>query len=108
ELKTIKDDESRSIQERIKANKQLGQVIAIQQKSELEQAKLALREAKLRAEQDGETTENLDAIAEAKVRIFEINEEISCRQTEFVTNLATYMKDYCAIHKEQAHKVIDL
>src|SRR5690625_1203574 len=107
ELKTIRDDESRSIQERIKANKQLGQVIAIQQKSELEQAKLALRVAKLRAEQDGKTTENLDAITEAKVRIFEINEDISSRQTEFVTNRATLMKDYRAKLKEQAQERID-
>lgn len=106
-LRRDRDDELNSIQDRIKANKELGEVIEQQLKAELAQAHLAYTVAQQRILVQGGTTENLDARAEALARIYEIRGDINSREAEFVTNRANLLKEHRAKLKEQAQERID-
>jgi hypothetical protein len=82
----VRDDTSRSIQERIEANKTLGNILVEQSKKELAIANEALRIEEERIRLNGETTENLDSRAEALTAIAEINERITGQQSEQLVN----------------------
>jgi chromosome segregation ATPase len=85
-LRQIRDDESKSMKERIQANKDLGAVLTEQSNSEMKLAKRSLEIAKLRIKADGANTENLDKKAEAELKIAEIEERITSQRSEQMTN----------------------
>jgi hypothetical protein len=92
-LRQIRDDESLSIQERIEANRELGKVLDEQQAAELAFAERSLEIAQLRVEAEGDSTENLDAIAEAELKIAEIQERIVSQRSEQLTNENALIKE---------------
>jgi len=99
-LRQLRDDESLSIDERIKKNEQLGEVLETQLGNELEIANKALKAAELRLKIDGETTENLDALAEAQLEILDINERINGQQSEQLANLNSLRNEQKAAAEE--------
>lgn len=105
-LRQIRDDESKSISERIKANEELGKVLKEQLAAELAIAQQALEVAKLRIEAEGETKETLDAQAEALTTISDIQERITGQESEQLSNLNSLRKDAAAKRKEIAEKAI--
>ena len=92
-LRQVRDDENRSIQERIKANKELGALLKKQSAEELAIARKALEVAELRIELDGASTENLDARADALVEIADIEERITGQESEQLTNRVSLQKE---------------
>ena len=92
-LRQLRDDESKLIEERIKANQELGVVLQEQLQKELRIANLALEVANLRIEKDGERTELLDQQAEALVKIAEIEERITSQTSEQLTNRNALLKE---------------
>lgn len=98
-LRQIRDDETKTIAERIKANEELGAVLDKQLNEELKLAQKALDYANLRVKLDGATKDNLDAQAEALTEIADIEERITGQQSEQLTNRV-------ALQKEAAEKAI--
>lgn len=101
ELRQIRDDEALSIQERVKANEELGKVLDKQLKEELAIAQQALDIANQRIAIDGENTTNLDARAEALTEIADIEERITSQQSEQKANLNTLRREQQAAADEQ-------
>lgn len=94
-LRQIRDDGTKSVQERIAANEKLGAVLKKQLEEELRIAQTALEVANLRLQVDGRTTENLDAQAAAMEKIADIQERITGKESE-------QLKARTALQKEAA------
>ena len=92
-LRQIRDDEALSINERIKANEELGVVLQKQLAEELKIAQIALDVANLRLKNEGETTDALDAQADALTEIADIQERITGQESEQLTNINSLRRD---------------
>lgn len=93
EQRQIRDDVSKSIEERIAANKRLGEVLDEQLNRELKLAQDALNLAQLRVKADGETIENLEAVGDAELKILEIQERITGQRSEQLVNEQSLIKE---------------
>jgi hypothetical protein len=99
-LRQLRDDEARTIQQRIQSNTELGNVLKKQLADESKVANTQLQIAKLRIQQDGQTKENLDALAEAETRLIDIKERITGQESEQLANLNSLRRDAAAKVKE--------
>lgn len=106
-LRQSRDDESKSIRERIAFNEQLGKVLQAQLASELKIASQALDVARLRIEAEGATKETLDQQAEALIAIAEIQERITSQESEQLSNLNGLRREAAAKRAEIADKAIN-
>ena len=100
-LRQQRDDETKSVAERIKINNELGKVLKEQLNEELKIANLALKIAEKRVQLDGESTANLDALAEAQTRVADIEERITGQQSEQLANLNGLRREQLAIIEQQ-------
>lgn len=92
-LRQLRDDESRSIEDRIKSNEQLGALLKRQANDELRIANLALKVAQEKLKNDRTNKELLDKEEEAKLKIAEINERITSQESEQLVNLNSLKKE---------------
>ena len=99
-LRQVRDDESRSIPQRIAANEQLGLVLKKQLEAELAIAKQALIVANLRIKAEGSNKATLDAQAAALTEIADIQERITGQESEQLANRV-------ALQKEAQEKAIE-
>lgn len=106
-FRQIRDDETKSIGERIKANDDLGKVLKQQLKDELAIANQALIVANLRIKAEGKTKENLDAQAQALTEIADIQERITGQESEQLVNRVALQKEANDKAKELNQKRID-
>jgi len=106
-LRQLRDDESKSIPERIKANEQLGAVLQQQAKAELEIANQQLKVADLRIKSEGKTTEALDKRAEALTNIADIQERITGQESEQLMNLNSLRKEAADKETERQQAIRD-
>jgi hypothetical protein len=98
----IRDDESKSIAERIAANEELGNVLQKQSEQELTIANEALRIANERIRLEGASTELLDARKDALVGVAEIEERITGQQSEQLVNVNSLLREQQDKRKEAA------
>lgn len=106
-FRQIRDDENRTIQERIEANEQLAAVLEEQLQKEQAIAAQALAIANLRIAQDGRTAANLDAQAEAMERMIDIQERITGQESEQLTNRVSLQKEAADQAKAAAQDRVD-
>lgn len=106
-LRQIRDDETKTMAERIKANEDLGESLQKQLAAELAIANKALEVAKLRLLADGESNEALDAQAAALTTISDIQERITGQESEQLVNKVALYKEAGEKAKENAQKAID-
>ncbi|RAK21619.1 hypothetical protein B0I03_10551 [Flavobacterium aquaticum] len=106
-FRQIRDDETKSIGERIKANDDLGKVLKQQLKDELAIANQALIVANLRIKAEGRTKETLDAQAQALTEIADIQERITGQESEQLVNRVALQKEANDKAKELNQKRID-
>lgn len=110
-LRQQRDDESKSISQRIAANTQLGKTLQVQSDYEKSLAKQALANANLRIVAEGgikkASTESLAARAEALNKIEEINERISGQESEQLANLNSLRKEASDAEKERQEKATE-
>lgn len=92
-LRQLRDDESRSIEDRMKSNEQLGELLKKQSQEELKIAELALKVAQAKLRNDKTNKELLDKEEEAKLKIAEINERITSQESEQLTNLNSLKRE---------------
>jgi hypothetical protein len=100
-LRQQRDDETKSVKERIAINDQLGKVLQKQLNEELKIANQALKLADMRIKLEGKSTANLDARAEALTNIADIQERISGQESEQLANLNSLRREQEAIDKER-------
>jgi hypothetical protein len=103
-LRQIRDDESKSIADRIKANDDLGKLLKKQANDELAIANQALQVAQAKLANDKKNKELLDAEAEARLKIEEINERITSQESEQKTNLNSLKKERLQAQEEITKK----
>jgi hypothetical protein len=106
-LRQLRDDETLSTQERIKANEDLGKVLQQQLKEELAIANIALKVANLRIQNQGKTKEALDAQLDALTQIADIEERITGQQSEQLVNRNSLIKEANDRARELRQKRID-
>lgn len=106
-FRQIRDDESKSIAERIKANEDLGAVLKLQLKDELAIAKTALLVANLRIKAEGKNKETLDEQAAALTQIADIQERVTGQESEQLVNRVSLQKDAAEKSKAAADKATD-
>lgn len=106
-LRQIRDDTTKSIPERIRANAALGQVLQTQLQKELEIAQAALEVANLRIQSEGETKEALDEQAEALTTIADIQERITGQQSEQIRERVALQKEANDQAREAAENRIE-
>lgn len=92
-LRQLRDDESLSIEDRIRTNEQLGALLKRQSREELNIAELALKVAQAKLRNDKTNKELLDKEEEAKLKIAEINERITSQESEQLTNLNSLKRE---------------
>lgn len=93
QFRQIRDDENRTIAERIKANDSLGATLKRQLKDELAIAQTALKVANLRIKAEGSTKATLDAQADALTQIADIQERITGQESEQLVNRVSLQKE---------------
>lgn len=106
-LRQQRDDETNSIKERISINNQLGVVLQKQSASELAIANKQLQVAKLKIKAEGETTDALNARAEAETNISDIQERIAGQESEQLANLNSLRKEASDAEKERQEKLTE-
>lgn len=104
QFRQIRDDENRTIAERIKANEDLGLVLKRQLKDELAIAELALTIANARLKAEGESSALLDQQADALTQIADIQERITGQESEQLVNRVSLQKEAAARTKEIQEK----
>lgn len=102
ELRQTRDNDVLSINERIKANDELGVVLQRQLQEELRIANLALEVANLRLESEGRTATNLKGQEEALTRIADIQERITGQESEQLTNRNSLLREARQLARQRA------
>lgn len=92
-LRQVRDDEARSIQERIEANKELGEVLQRQIRAEQALAQRAVDVAQLRINLEGRSRDNLDELADANLKLIEIQERVESQRSEQLVNTNSLLKE---------------
>lgn len=106
-LRQQRDDETKSIAERIAINNQLGAVLQKQSQSELAIANKQLQVANLKIKAEGKTTDALNARAEAETNIADIQERITGQESEQLSNLNSLRKEAADLQKENDEKAVE-
>lgn len=106
-LRQQRDDETNSIAQRIAINNQLGAVLQKQSASELAIANKQLQVANLKIKAEGETTDALNARAEAQTNISDINERIAGQESEQLANLNSLRKEAADAEKERQEQATE-
>lgn len=89
----IRDDDQKSIEERIAANEELSKVLDEQLNVELKLANEQARIAALRRQANGDTIESETEILDARIKIAEITERIDSQRSEQLTNRNALIKE---------------
>ena len=101
----LRDDTSRSIDERIAANEELGRILAEQAEEERHMAEEALRLAEMEQRMDRDNIDLQVAVIEAKTKLAEIDERITGQRSEQLTNLNSLEQERAEQQRERAEKV---
>lgn len=106
-FRQVRDDVSKSTAVRIKANDDLGASLLKQADVERKILDQALVIAQERVKIDGETSENLDKVAEAKANIADLEERINGFQSEQLVNAVGIRKEAEDLAKANAQLTTD-
>jgi hypothetical protein len=92
-LRQIRDDDSKSIADRIKANNELGEVLNKQEAAMLKQADLQIQAAQVEANKN-KTAENTAAVIEAQANRLAVLAQIEGLRSEQLANKNSLQKEY--------------
>jgi hypothetical protein len=100
----IRDDTSKTIDERIAANNRLGRILEQQSKEEQEMALIALELAEKELALDKENSDLQVKVIDAKTKLAEIDERITSQRSEQLTNLNSLEQERIDIETEATEK----
>lgn len=92
-LRQIRDDDTKSMAERIQANDLLSETLGRQLAIETSLAEKSLELAEARIKQEGETTEALDQRGQALTELADIQERITSQESEQLTNRNALLRE---------------
>ena len=95
----IRDDTSRTVDERISANNKLASILERQSKEEQEMALVALELAEKELALDEQNIDLQVAVIEAKTKLAEIDERITSQRSEQLTNLTSLEQESADLEK---------
>jgi hypothetical protein len=98
----IRDDETKSIDERIAANNQLGKILEQQRKAQLQQAQAILASAQAEANADRENIQLQKAVIEAKNNVAGVEAQITGLLSEQKVNAVGLAKIKIELGKQEA------
>lgn len=101
----IRDDTSRTMEERIAANQELGNILQQQSNEEIEMANVGLELAEKELSLDRDNIDLQVAVIEAKTKLAEINERITSQRSEQLTNLTSLEQERTDKQKEHSEKI---
>lgn len=106
----IRDDVSRSMEDRIAANTELGRILEEQIAIEMQLAQNNLAMARSQVKATGATTENLEAVGDAELKLLEIQERITGQRSEQLVNEIAlqkelYDRNFAAIQESLAAEI---
>tara|TARA_R110002020_G_scaffold102751_1_gene241014 strand:- start:2406 stop:4448 length:2043 start_codon:yes stop_codon:yes gene_type:complete len=87
ELRQVRDDESKTLNQRTEANKQLGNLLTEQREKEIKNAEFSLGVKKRELAQDKNNVDLQIEVTNAKTKIAEIEERITGQRSEMLMNL---------------------
>ena len=103
-MRQIRDDESKTIEERIQANFELGKVLEEQLRHERSIANEFLKLAEMELMVNEDNIELQKKVLDQKVKLAEIDERITSQRSEQLTNLNALEREREAQQKEAAEK----
>ena len=103
-MRQIRDDEARTIDERIQANFELGKVLEEQLRHERSIAMESLKLAEMELMVNEDNIELQKKVLDQKVKLAEIDERITSQRSEQLTNLNALEREREAQQKEAAEK----
>ncbi|SOU86043.1 conserved hypothetical protein. Putative prophage protein [Tenacibaculum dicentrarchi] len=103
-LRQIRDDETKTIEQRIEANTKLGITLDEQLKKELAIANQTLSFARAKQVANGQTVQSIEEIGDAEIKLLEIQERITGQRSEQLVNEVTLLKDKKKLIDEQKAK----
>ena len=103
-MRQIRDDEARTIDERIQANFELGKVLEEQLRHERSIANEFLKLAEMELMVNEDNIELQQKVLDQKVKLAEIDERITSQRSEQLTNLNALEREREAQQKEAAEK----
>ena len=101
----LRDDTSKSIDERIAANEELGRILAEQAEEERLMAEKSLKLAEMELSMDRDNVDMQVAVIEAKTKLAEIDERITGQRSEQLTNLNSLEQERAEQQKERSEKI---
>ena len=101
----LRDDTSKSIDERIAANEELGRILGEQAEAERFMAEEGLRLAEMELRLDRDNIDMQVAVIEAKTKLAEIDERITGQRSEQLTNLNGLEQERADQQKERSDKI---
>lgn len=104
EERQARDDVTKSIDERIEANKRLGKILEDQAMRELAIAQQNLNIARDQMAATGDTIENIEAVGDAEIKLLEIRERITGQRSEQLVNENALLLEQQALKDEQKKK----
>lgn len=101
QLRQLRDDDTKSIQDRVKANADLLALLEEQAQKEREQMQIQVAFARAEYEKN-KTTENLVALRQAELEIIDLSERLEGQRSEALTNQNSLMREQLDLQRSQA------
>ena len=100
QLRQLRDDDTKSIQERVKANADL--LALLEEQAEKEREQMQIQVAFARAEYEkNKTTENLVALRQAELEIIDLSERLEGQRSEALSNQNGLMREQLDLQRSQ-------
>lgn len=101
QLRQLRDDDTKSIQERVKANADL--LALLEEQAQKEREQMQIQVAFARAEYNkNKTTENLVALRQAELELIDLSERLEGQRSEALTNQNSLMREQLDLQRSQA------
>ena len=101
QLRQLRDDDTKSIQERVKANADLLALLEEQAQKEREQMQIQVAFARAEYEKN-KTTENLVALRQAELELIDLSERLEGQRSEALSNQNGLMREQLDLQRSQA------
>ena len=107
QLRQLRDDDTKSIEERIKANADL--LALLEEQAEKEREQMQIQVAFARAEYEkNKTTENLVALRQAELEIIDLSERLEGQRSEALSNQNALLREQLDLVKSQRNAALDI
>ena len=106
-LRQLRDDETKSIDERIKANADLLALLEEQTAKEREQIEIQVAFARAEYEKN-KTTENLVALRQAELELIDLSERLEGQRSEALSNQNSLLREQLDLMKSQRETALDV